>query len=79
MLTIHVQGQEIDYNLRNCYKRNRTIRTHKGLQIKLAVWNSYAPWGDSYSLIIRSVGGEYSTNLQIKDLDERVCVTLTKS
>ena len=78
MIKIILDGEEVTYRLRNCYRRTRSIKTRNGVHLKIVVWNGYASWSKTYSLIIRSIGGKYSTSKQIKSLDSNLTIDLTK-
>lgn len=71
-LDLRVGDEQIKYKLNYFYKRGKIIKTPKGIKFKVVIWPSYAPWGKKYSLIVRSLDGKYSTNIQIDGLQKDV-------
>lgn len=71
-IILNVDDESVSYDIKRCYKRGKLVRTKSGKTFKVVVWNSYAPWSKTYSLIVRSLDGKYSTNLELKNLTENI-------
>ena len=77
-LKIHVGDEIVNYNMKKCYKRGKIITTPNGVKLKAVIYPSYAPWGKSYSIIIRSFDGKYSTSMQFGSMDLGLDINLNK-
>lgn len=73
-LTIIVNGETVHFDLEKCYRRNRTIKTEQGLKFKVVVWNGYTRWVTDRYLILRSIGGKYSTQMTLNSIKDNVTI-----
>ena len=74
-LVIKADGDSIVYDLRRCYRRGKLLKMKNGLQFKVVIWNGYTQWVDERYLILRSIGGKYSTQKTLPNLIENVTIT----
>lgn len=77
-LTITINGETVNFDLEKCYRRNRTIKTKQGIEFKVVVWNGYTRWVTDRYLILRSIGGEYSTQMTLNSIKDNVEINFDK-
>lgn len=77
-LTITVNGETVNFDLEKCYRRNRTIKTKQGIEFKVVVWNGYTRWVTDRYLILRSIGGKYSTQMTLNSIKDNVEINFDK-
>lgn len=77
-LTLKLDGEEVTYNMKKCYRSGKIVKSPTGKEFKIVIWGGYAPWSQGYSLIVRSLDGEKSTNIHIPDLVTNVEINFNR-